>query len=971
MAKGGEFFDGLDEASRVAADAQKAGVAGQGWALLREVTELMSSPIDRFDEVVESVLETIMRLTGADRGFIMLFDDAEGGPDAELSRGALRVRCERNVHLDDLPEEARRVSRSIVDEVVRTEEGVAIADLGEVDRFGDAASVQELRLLSVMCVPLLVTVREGGAGHAGDERRGEAAGQARRVIGVIYVDSRSVTTSFGDSDLVLFQALANVATTAILHADTFRRATTDRLTGLLTRRRARTLLAGEVRVARKAGASLGVLLADVDGLRQVNAERGYAAGDAVLVQVADVIRQKTRTHDLSARWGAEEFLVVLPATDLDGAGEVARKVLLAAQAGGVKLSIGVAAWKSPDEGVEALVRRADQALSLAKAEGGGRARPWKEALAQTEPRADKLAGVFGGDAGAVYRNVLMLLESMPAIHREGSVDRVLGRVVESVVDLARAERGFLFLRDGAGRPVARVGRDRRGAAAEPEGVSTMQVERVLRSGEPAASEGGGQSAQSMCAPLSVRGGAALGAVYVEAEPGAAFAPGALAFLTEFAHQAAVAVDNARLLDENRDKTRKIEKLMHALEEERSHSQRRLETTAQLVDDTSVVADNRRALETRYCYDNIVGQSATMRRVFRMLDKVTASMVPVFIHGESGTGKELVAKAVHFNGPRRARPFIAENCGAVTETLLESELFGYVKGAFTGANTDKKGLFELADGGTILLDEVGEMTPTMQTKLLRVLQEGEIRRVGGKDTIKVDVRIVSASNRDIKQMVDEGTFREDLFYRLNVVRLDLPPLRDRRGDVPLLVDHMLAQSAGGGQARQQMSPEALDILSRHTWPGNVRELANVIERARILADGPVIGADAILLDSAGPGLQAMLPLGGPVGALAGRLAAPGASPPPPPPSPAAVAPGSPLASVYFELNERQRRLIEYLQVYGSIRNRDYYEIMGVSKSTGWRDLKDLMERELVQVKGRGKGSVYSLVPELQEALGGGR
>ncbi|GIW71121.1 MAG: hypothetical protein KatS3mg102_0663 [Planctomycetota bacterium] len=961
---GDRFFEGLEEARRETARRERPELGRAASRLLSEVTQLLGSPIDRFDEVVAAVLEATLRLTGAERGFIMLFDDVpgalgeernEGGPGAH--GGGLRVVCERNLRREQLPEQARRVSRSIVEEVVRTERGIAIADLGDSDRFADAASVQELRLLSVMCVPLLVTVRAPGAGApeqpAGTERRGEPLGAARRAIGVIYVDSRSVRTAFSEADLELFQALANVATGAIVHADTFRRATTDRLTGLLGRRRMQALLAEELRAARKSGRSLAVLLCDLDGLRALNAARGYAAGDRALVRFAELIRQRTRAHDAASRWGGEEFLVALPGTGEEGALEVARKVLLAAQGEGIKVSIGIAAWRPPDESLEQLLRRADQALSYAKQQGGGRARPWTEALAAVEPAGDKLAGVFAGEPATVYRNVLVLLESIPAIHQAGSVERVLERALECMIELARAERGLLYLRDEAGAPQLRVGRDRTGAAIEPErGADLAVVQAVLSSGEPAAAPA------ALCVPLRARGGVPLGAVWIEVPAEGGCPEGALAFLAEFAHQAAIAVEGARLLEENREKTRKIERLMRALEEERTRSQRALETTAQLVDQSSVLGEQRQRLEHRYRYDNIIGESPVMRRVFRMLDKVTDSTVPVYIHGESGTGKELVAKAIHFNGPRKHRPFIAENCGAVPETLLESELFGYVKGAFTGANADKKGLFELADGGTILLDEVGEMTPAMQTKLLRVLQEGEIRRVGGKETIRVDVRIISASNKDIRKLVEEGKFREDLFYRLNVVRIDLPPLRERREDIPLLVEHLLNEGAEPGAPRRTLTPDALEILCRHNWPGNVRELANVIERARILADGPVIGPDAILLDSEAE------PAAAPASVQPAPARARAALPPPPPA--AGPAPGTPLASVYFELNERQRRLIEYLQAYGSIRNRDYYEIMGVSKSTGWRDLKDLQERGIVQVKGRGKGSVYSLVPHFAGA-----
>src|SRR6476620_2427933 len=221
-----------------------------------------------------------------------------------------------------------------------------------------------------------------------------------------------------------------------------------------------------------------------------------------------------------------------------------------------------------------------------------------------------------------------------------------------------------------------------------------------------------------------------------------------------------------------------------------------------------------------------GRTPRMLELFRLLDRVTDTALPVVIYGESGTGKELVARAIHHNGPRRQRAFVSESCAAIPETLLEAALFGHVRGAFTGAQGERRGLFEIAHGGTLFLDEVGEMPASMQVKLLRVLQQGEFRRVGGEKTIKVDVRVLVASNRDLSRLVEEGRFREDLFYRLNVVRVALPPLRERREDIPLLVEHFLAKHAqAAGKPAKRVARAALTKLLGHRWPGNVRELEN--------------------------------------------------------------------------------------------------------------------------------------------------
>jgi two-component system response regulator PilR (NtrC family) len=240
---------------------------------------------------------------------------------------------------------------------------------------------------------------------------------------------------------------------------------------------------------------------------------------------------------------------------------------------------------------------------------------------------------------------------------------------------------------------------------------------------------------------------------------------------------------------------------------------------------------KRDAATRNSLDNIIGASPAMEKLKHTIRTVASTQSTVLIYGESGTGKELVARAVHSCSPRATEPFVSINCGAFPETLLESELFGYVKGAFTGANQNKRGLFEVADAGTIFLDEIGEMTLTMQVKLLRVLQERCVRPVGGTDEIAIDVRVIAATNRDLEKQVAENTFREDLYYRLNVIPVTVPPLRDRREDVALLVNHFLrkyAPAAGKGIAR--VNPASLALLGNYDWPGNVRQLENTIERA---------------------------------------------------------------------------------------------------------------------------------------------
>jgi len=250
-----------------------------------------------------------------------------------------------------------------------------------------------------------------------------------------------------------------------------------------------------------------------------------------------------------------------------------------------------------------------------------------------------------------------------------------------------------------------------------------------------------------------------------------------------------------------------------------------------------------ALSAKSQFEDMIGQSSQMRSVFKLVETVSYSSATVLIQGESGTGKELVARAIHFRSPRKDKPFVAVNCSALTDTLLESELFGHVKGAFTGATAHKKGLFEAADGGTIFLDEIGDVPPATQVRLLRVLQESEVKRVGANESIKVDVRVIAATNIDLARAKEQGKFREDLFYRLNVITVNLPPLRDRPEDIPLLASHFLQLYAGKlGKKIQGFAPAAMEALTVNRWVGNVRELENVIERAVVLTSNELIDVD---------------------------------------------------------------------------------------------------------------------------------
>jgi Nif-specific regulatory protein len=313
----------------------------------------------------------------------------------------------------------------------------------------------------------------------------------------------------------------------------------------------------------------------------------------------------------------------------------------------------------------------------------------------------------------------------------------------------------------------------------------------------------------ICLPLLSRRGF-VGILYLLNKLDGEFTARDVRLLETLAGTVAIAVENARLYGD-------LKRYASTLEQENL----RLKSEVQ----------------SRFNLQGVVGSSPAMRRLFDLLDKVIETDTTVLILGETGTGKELIAKVVHYNGPRKDKPFVAENCGALTESLLESELFGHVRGAFTGAVSDKKGLLEAASGGTVFLDEIGEMSPAMQVKLLRVLQEGQVRPVGGSQFRRVDIRLIAATNRNLEEEVRKGSFREDLFYRVHVFPIPIPPLRERREDILPLLEHFRARLAKGARREPpRFTPRSLDLLSRYDWPGNVRELENEVERALTLAAG---------------------------------------------------------------------------------------------------------------------------------------
>jgi transcriptional regulator with GAF, ATPase, and Fis domain len=452
---------------------------------------------------------------------------------------------------------------------------------------------------------------------------------------------------------------------------------------------------------------------------------------------------------------------------------------------------------------------------------------------------------------------------------------LLRLVVDSAIQLLRAERGFLLLEGAERKLETRVARNHdQSEILAPGSRLSMGVARsVHERGRPVLSVDAGRDERFagmpsvedlrlrsvLCVPI--RGDArVLGVLYLDNRlQQGAFTEDDLDLAELFADQASIALRNAKLLVGLRERNRQ-------LEESRLHVARLNEQLGRKVRDRdvelSVVRAELSRARGRYDYTEIVGASESMRRMFAHLDRVVESDLSVQIHGESGTGKELIARAIHFNGRRKDKPFVSESCAALPDSLLESELFGHTKGAFTGADRAKKGLIEEAHGGTLFLDEIGDMSPEMQKKLLRVLQEGELRPLGSTHSVKVDVRLLAASHCDLMELVTAGKFREDLYYRIKVLQVELPPLRERVEDIPLLADALLARAAREAQRPAPfIAPEAMAALTRYRWPGNVRELENEMRRMVVLG-ADVVGTEdlsPVILVRAGSGASAGGPL----------------------------------------------------------------------------------------------------------------
>ncbi len=449
---------------------------------------------------------------------------------------------------------------------------------------------------------------------------------------------------------------------------------------------------------------------------------------------------------------------------------------------------------------------------------------------------------------------LKLLEINRNLNSKIVLRDLLDLMIDTVIDVTAAQRGFLLLVEGKEIRVTAARNMDKENIKDPEfklshaiAMSVLDTGSAVLSDDVLADprfadlreERQLKLRSTLCVPVRIDE-RYIGAIYVDHRfDTGAFNENHRRWLEILADQVAVAIRNAQMFEDLRARTKALEEAQSRLERVNLDLEEKVLSKSLQLEDAIKLIPRDRPKRFKYDYSAIVTRSPKMYEVFALLDKIIESNVPVLVLGESGTGKELVARAIHDNGLRSNREFVSENCAAIPVNLLESEFFGYVRGAFTGATRDKRGLFEVAHEGTLFLDEIADMPPPMQTKLLRALQEGEIRRVGGKDIIKVNVRVISATNKNIYDLVHKREFREDLLFRINVITLNLPPLRDRREDIPLLIDFFLDRIAKrSGEPKKTLDRETFHLLYQYDWPGNIRELENEIERLSALSSGRI-------------------------------------------------------------------------------------------------------------------------------------
>ncbi|GEM_PF-922266 len=768
-----------------AEDTPEAGSRSRWLRPFVEVTRRLNRPIPS-ERLLSYLLDVTIFGTGASRGVLRVY----GPPEITAARSA---------DGRSMTEPERHISQHLLEQVTRTGAVFATDDVARNPELRDFDSIRAGAVRSVLCLPLRVRARS---------------------IGVLYLDHRERPLGFGQGERGIAAAAAGeialLADNAALYSASIR----DDVTGLVNRPHFERCAEEEVARSRRYGENLSVLLVDVDRFKLVNDTHGHEVGNRVLRAVAQFLQKQStgsgRRAPTVARSGRDEFGILFPSCDTSALAKRAAALFeslraFAFEEGKIRLSLtaslGGATWPEEASSTQELLLRAESALAQAKFEGGDRFRVPSSVETVSDPEMDS---VMLSRPGRLVNSMLGRV-----LEQTGDVHTALQTALSLMVRATGASAGTLALFD--------PGSEVRFAASTGDSPSLGAIRKVLDTDRPLRIERCGEDAwargQESVRTLGIRtlvvvpirtSERRIGAAYLDhRSTERRFTDEDLALLELFSRRVALLLQRTA---EAEVQSRRAERLERAVEE-------------------SVAR-----LRARSGFSQILGRSPRMQELYSFLEKAAKLDYPVLFEGETGTGKELAARAIHFESPRKEQPFLPINCASVAESVLESELFGHAKGAFTGATTRRAGLFEAAGGGTLFLDEIEAMTPAMQTKLLRVLEDRKVRPVGANEEITIDVRIVAATNVSLKDPIAKGGFREDLYYRLATLVATIPPLRERIDDIPLLAERFLLEISEETRTPvKRLSPEAVRRLVDFAWPGNVRELKNVLRRLALVTE----------------------------------------------------------------------------------------------------------------------------------------
>lgn len=801
--------------------------------------------------LLEKVVDAAIEITGARRGFLATLESRSEQQQINTGHKNLPFRTSydqqqdivvlvaRNDQYQHIPEPRNEMSIGLLKKSIRSSAPQLASNIQQDDQLGNRQSVMNLNLASVISCPLIVQ---------------------NQSIGAIYLDHPEEKGFFSDDELSALFFLASHAAVTIHNTHLHQQSIRDRLSGVFSNNYFQQRLNEEIKKSIRQNRPLSLLMTDLDDFKKINDIMGHAAGDRLIEEIGTLIEQELRGYDITARtepvagrYGGDEFEILLINTDADEAEAVAERLLntinehnfiIDEQKVDIKLSIGIATLPNDGKTANEITEAADEAMLKAKRKGGDRYHTFS-ADDQRDTRDKEEWGKQSIiEESYVSRDRMLVLSLLSEVTEAGlEVDKMLEVTLKMVVEVTNAKSGYVVTeksgqlhtkaqfisgQDDIEDPVAQQATNMmsrqliRKALRKDKGL-LIENARENESFNKLATVDELDLRSVLVVPIRA-GDRKIGVIYLENSAVASrFDEQDLSLVSELAREISSPLEAART---HQEKVNELESM-----------KQRYETMQQ-------------DLQTQYSYKNIVGSSEAMQEVYDTLDKITSTNLNVLIEGETGTGKELAARSIHYNGPRKDHPFLAVNCARFSQTLLESELFGHQQGSFTGAVEDQPGLFEQADEGTLFLDEISEMSPDMQARLLRVLETGEVRRIGDDRTRSVDVRIICATNQPLDDLMEKGNFRRDLYYRLADAHIHMPPLRKRKEDIPELVNYFLEEVANDNDIPQkELDEDVMMTLVERDWPGNVRQLRSKVRQlAMFSGDKTTIQAEDLSITS---------------------------------------------------------------------------------------------------------------------------